>query len=81
MNIQHDLLKVLLDGNYVGPVRDHLTRHPLQHRIKVLDLCTGTGKWYVTPYVFTPWPDRRCHFAGWSRWQKNSLTLNSTGSI
>jgi len=61
MNIQHDLLKVILDGNYVGPVRDHLTRRPLQRQIEVLDLCTGTGRWYVTPYIFILWPNRRCH--------------------
>jgi len=48
MNVQHDLLKELLGGNYVGPVRDVLTQRPSQRQIKVLDLCTGTGKWYVT---------------------------------
>ncbi|KAF9649570.1 S-adenosyl-L-methionine-dependent methyltransferase [Thelephora ganbajun] len=47
MNEQHDLLKELLGGNYVGPVRDLLARRPLQRQIKVLDLCTGTGKWVV----------------------------------
>lgn len=52
MNIQHDLLKELLGGNYLGPVRDLLARRPLQRQIKVLDLCTGTGKWYVTVYIF-----------------------------
>lgn len=47
MNIQHDLFKELVGGNYVGPVRDLLARRPLQRQIKVLDLCTGTGKWSV----------------------------------
>ena len=45
MNTEHDLLKELLRDNYVGPVRDDLARHPSQRQIKVLDLCTGTGKW------------------------------------
>ena len=61
MNTQHDLLKGLLDGNYVDPVRDHLARRSSQRQIRVLDLCTGTGKWYVTPYIFILWPNRRCH--------------------
>ena len=60
MDFQHELLKGLLDGNYVGPVRDHLARRSLQRQIKVLDLCTGTGKWYVAPYIF-PRANRRCH--------------------
>ena len=47
MNAQHDLLKELVGRNYVGPVGDVLARRPLQRQIKVLDLCTGTGKWYA----------------------------------
>ena len=61
MNVQHDLLKELLGGNYVGPVRDLLARRPLQRQIKVLDLCTGTGKWYVTPRIFILLANRRWH--------------------
>jgi len=61
MNTQHDLLKGLLYGNYVRPVGDHLARRSLQRQIKVLDLCTGTGKWYVTPYTFILWPNCRCN--------------------
>ena len=61
MNIQHELLKGLLDANYVGPVRDHLARRPSQHQVKVLDLCTGTGKWYVMSYTFIMRANRRCH--------------------
>lgn len=46
MNIQHDLLRELLGGNIVAAVRHLLTQRSLQRQIKVLDLCTGTGKWY-----------------------------------
>jgi ubiquinone/menaquinone biosynthesis C-methylase UbiE len=45
MNDQHDLLRELLGGNYVAPVRDLLVQRSQQRQIKVLDLCTGTGKW------------------------------------
>jgi len=61
MNIQHDLLRELLDGNYVSPVMDALARRPLQRQIKVLDLCTGTGKWYVTLYISILWAYSRCN--------------------
>ena len=61
MNTQHDLLKELLGGNYVGPVGALFARRPSQRQIKVLDLCTGTGKWYVTLYIVILWPNRRCH--------------------
>ena len=62
MNDQHDLLKELLGGNYVGPVGEILARRPLQRQIRVLDLCTGTGKWYVTPScIFIQRANRRCH--------------------
>jgi len=47
MNVQHDLLRELLGGNIVAPVRDLLAQRPPQRQIKVLDLCTGTGKWVV----------------------------------
>lgn len=61
MNIQHDLLKELLNGNYVGPLRDILAWRPSQRQIRVLDLCTGTGKWYVTPTVFILRANHRCN--------------------
>ena len=62
MNDQHDLLKELLDGNYVGPVGDILAWRPMQRQIKVLDLCTGTGKWYVTlSCIFILQANRRCY--------------------
>ena len=61
MNDQHDLTKELQGGNFVGPVGELLARRPLQRQIKVLDLCTGTGKWYVTPSIFILWANRRCH--------------------
>lgn len=47
MNDQHDLLRELLGSNYVAPVRDLLVQRSQQRQIKVLDLCTGTGKWVV----------------------------------
>ena len=47
MDIQHDLLKELVGGNYVGPVGELLAQRPLQPcQTRVLDLCNGTGKWY-----------------------------------
>jgi hypothetical protein len=81
MNIQHDLLKELLDGNYVGPVRDVLARRSSQRQIKVLDLCTGTGKWYVTPCICILGLILDAIFAGWSKWRKNSLTSDSMDLI
>lgn len=71
MNIQHDLLRERLGGNYVAPVGDILAQRPTQRQIKVLDICTGTGKWCVPP------PSSFCGLivdfilAGWSKWQKN----------
>lgn len=61
MNVQHDLLRELLGGNIVTPVRDLLTQCPPQRQIKVLDLCTGTGKWYVIRRVLIVWLNRGRH--------------------
>jgi len=81
MNLQHDLLRELLDGNYVAPVMDVLARRSLQRQIKVLDLCTGTGKWYVTLTSSFCGLTPDAILAGWSKWQKNSPTSNSTHSM
>lgn len=77
MNDQHDLLKELLGGNYVGPVRDLLARRSLQRQIKVLDLCTGTGKWYVMTVSAFCGLIADAIFTGWSKWQENSPMSNS----
>lgn len=74
MNIQHDLLKELLGSNYVGPVGELLARRPLQRQIKVLDLCTGTGKWYVTFTSSLCGLIADAIFTGSSKWLRNSLT-------
>ncbi|TFK29192.1 S-adenosyl-L-methionine-dependent methyltransferase [Coprinopsis marcescibilis] len=46
LNVNHTILKCLMGDNYVGPVADVLRDEPL-HRKKVLDLCTGSGKWLL----------------------------------
>lgn len=85
MNVQHDLLKELVGGNYVGPVGDLLARRPSQRQIKVLDLCTGTGKWFVALFanlfILSPGLSLVVIFAGSLKWQKSFLTSNSMRSI
>ncbi|EGN94744.1 hypothetical protein SERLA73DRAFT_171168 [Serpula lacrymans var. lacrymans S7.3] len=46
LNFQHDALCQLLNANYVVPLAQILTPTPGMHR-RVLDLCTGTGKWVM----------------------------------
>jgi hypothetical protein len=79
MNVEHELLGRFLGGNIVAPVREFLTQRPPQRQFKVLDLCTGTGKWYVIPYIvaFPVGSIPGVALAGYSKWQKNSLILNS----
>jgi hypothetical protein len=54
---QHILLRKILGGNYHAPVHELLNdnRH---HERKVVDLCTGTGHWYVVDLFpsLTPHP-------------------------
>jgi len=47
LNLLHELLKELLRGNYVGPVKDILLNNGSRSRLRVLDLCTGTGQWVL----------------------------------
>ncbi|EKM52274.1 uncharacterized protein PHACADRAFT_51948, partial [Phanerochaete carnosa HHB-10118-sp] len=42
VNGQHELLRQLLGSNYLGPVRQVVRRQK-----RVLDLCTGTGRWVL----------------------------------
>ncbi|PPQ72036.1 hypothetical protein CVT26_006726 [Gymnopilus dilepis] len=48
LNLLHDLLLQFFGANYVGPVADVLRAvdNPDQPK-RVLDLCTGTGKWVM----------------------------------
>lgn len=46
VNGQHDLLYQLLGRHYRGPVR-----RVLRGRRRVLDLCTGTGRWCVETFL------------------------------
>ena len=46
MDDVHDLIRTILRGrNYIGPVAEVL--RPQGHRKRVMDLCCGTGKWWV----------------------------------
>lgn len=44
LNIQHAVLKLLLNGNYYGPVREALAETS-ERRKRVLDLLTAEGNW------------------------------------
>lgn len=46
INVQHNVLKLLINNNYVGPVPEVLAFDPSRQKIAI-DLCTGTGKWYL----------------------------------
>lgn len=46
LNALHVLLHERLDSHFAGPVGDVLAQEPGRHR-RVLDLCTGTGKWVI----------------------------------
>jgi hypothetical protein len=48
LDIQHEGLKLLLRGNYYGPVREILAdTEPNGRRKRVLDLLTAEGSWCV----------------------------------
>lgn len=48
LEIQHEAVKLLLRGNYYGPVKEVLgDLEPDGRRKRVLDLITGEGRWYV----------------------------------
>ncbi|KAF9228157.1 S-adenosyl-L-methionine-dependent methyltransferase [Gyrodon lividus] len=46
LNAQHKILRDLLRSHYVGPVAEVLANEP-GRRKRVLDLCTGTGRWLM----------------------------------
>jgi hypothetical protein len=48
LDIQHEALKLLLRGNYYGPVREILANSEHSgERKRVLDLLTAEGNWCV----------------------------------
>lgn len=55
LELQHLSIKLALDGNYWGPVRQTLLA-PAPHRKRVLDIVTLEGSWYA---VLRPTNDRR----------------------
>ena len=44
LDIQHAILRVLLNGNYYGPVQDMLAE-ACDRRRRILDLFTAEGNW------------------------------------
>lgn len=46
LNAQHRILRDLLGSHVVGPVAEALAYESGRQK-RVLDLCTGTGRWYV----------------------------------
>lgn len=44
--MQHKILRDLLGSHFVGPVAEALAYDPRRQK-RVLDLCTGTGRWQV----------------------------------
>ncbi|KAH7344980.1 hypothetical protein B0J17DRAFT_637842 [Rhizoctonia solani] len=45
LELQHRALKLLLEGNYFGPVKEVLAQGESGQRKRVLDLITGDGTW------------------------------------
>jgi hypothetical protein len=76
-----------IGSNYDAPVRELLNNNPKER--KVVDLCTGTGRWYVVYYPRSPTPilaaSAMCllqdcadsdDLAGFWRWPASSHLLN-----
>ena len=52
LNVQHRILRDLLGSHFVGPVAEALAYQPGRQK-RVLDLCTGTGRWQVILFDWT----------------------------
>lgn len=59
LNAQHKILRDLLGSHFIGPVAEALA-HQQGRQKRVLDLCTGTGRWCMISPDLTFNPSNPC---------------------